>query len=89
MRTNYPLSSKEINDKFLSAYAHYVYLLGYDNEYGVTTYSGIYDIHEKSIKDSHQYISLDNINVPPNDIIDKSIPTYIDSIAYKESIRRI
>jgi len=87
MRTKYPLSSERLNDAFMSAYSHYVYLLGYDDENGVTTYSGLYDIHEDSAKDTHQYISLDNVNVPTNDIVDKSIPEYIDSIAYKESLR--
>jgi hypothetical protein len=89
MRTNYPLSSKRLNDAFMGAYAHYVYLLGYDNENGATTYSGLYDVQEEGAKDTHPYISLDNKNVPPNDIVDKSIPEYIDSIAYKESLRSI
>lgn len=46
MRSNYPVSSMEFNDKILSAYEHYVYLLGYDD--GTNQYSGLYDNIEES-----------------------------------------
>ena len=30
MRSNYPISSRQFNDEFLTAYSHLVYILGYD-----------------------------------------------------------
>lgn len=47
MRSVYPLSSNELNDKLLESYQNLVYLLGYeeDNE---SVYSGVYDRLESS-----------------------------------------
>lgn len=46
MRSTYPLSSQELNDKLLMAYSHLVYLLGYDAD--SQRYSGHYEILENS-----------------------------------------
>jgi len=88
MRILYPVSSNELNDALLEAYAKYVHLLGYDNEYGETTYSGVYDINENSIKDLHQYTVLNNNGAPSNNISTNSITKYIDSVAYSVSLGR-
>lgn len=47
MRSTYPLSSAELNDRFLEFYENLVYLLGYeeDNE---PVHSGLYDYLEVS-----------------------------------------
>lgn len=47
MRSNYPLSSAELNDRLLTSYENLVYLLGYeaDNE---PVYSGLFDFLELS-----------------------------------------
>lgn len=42
MRSNYPLSSLELNDKIFGAYENLIYLLGYENTNG-TTVSGHFD----------------------------------------------
>ncbi len=89
MRNYYPLLSEELNDRFLSAYADYTYLLGYDDEYGNTTYSGIYDTHETELKDSHQYIVLTNANAPNNNIVNQSMAKYLDKITYYQRLRRL
>ena len=88
MRIRYPVSSNELNDIILEAYAKYVYLLGYDTEYGETTHSGVYDLNENSIKDTHQYMVLTNSKVPPNDVSNNSVPKYMDTVAYKVSLGR-
>lgn len=46
MRNQYPLSSQELNDIFVSAYGDICFLLGYDD--GSTRYSGLYERIEES-----------------------------------------
>jgi len=46
MRNQYPLSSQELNDVFVTAYGDLCYLLGYDD--GSNRYSGLYERIEES-----------------------------------------
>ena len=68
MRSNYPLSSLELNDKLYSAYEHLTYLLSYENNSGVLI-SGKFDILDNVI--SNMFLSgvlalNDNISIPPD-----------------------
>ncbi len=82
MRTKFITYSKELNDAFLEAYSHYTYLLGYDDYYGATTYSGLYDILEREVQfNNEEYIILRNDYIPDEYLT--SIPRNLDSIHYK------
>lgn len=85
MRAYYPFISEEFNDIILETYSHYTYLLGYDNDHGSTTYSGIYDITEQTLDTiSSSYIVLRNTYAPEG----ASISQYLDSISAKLTLRR-
>ena len=88
MRTKFITYSDELSDAFMEAYAHYVYLLGYDNTNGVTTSSGLYDTMEEAVQDlNEEYIIVRNDYVPADYV--KSIPKDLDSIHYKlKKLRR-
>lgn len=47
MRSTYPLSSNELNDRLFSAYENLTYLLGFESE-DDPIYSGVYDHLETS-----------------------------------------
>jgi len=82
MRTKFITYSEELNDAFTEAYSHYVYLLGYDDYEGNTTYSGLYDILEREVQYNNQeYIILRNDYIP--DEYSTSIPKYLGMIDYK------
>ena len=89
MRDNYPVISKELNDILLTIYSHYVYILGYDNEYGETTYSGMYDTQEDALDSSIKYTVLDNSYSPPNPVTSESIPMFFDKVEYTQNLRRL
>jgi len=85
MRAFYPFLSQEINDTILESYSHYVYLLGYDDVNGNTTYSGLYDTMETSLDiDSSKYAILRNDYSPNNTSLSKKI----DSVQMKINLRR-
>jgi hypothetical protein len=48
MRSNYSLSSQEINDILYKNYRDIVYLIGYENQDTGAVYSGVYDHIETS-----------------------------------------
>jgi hypothetical protein len=86
MRVFYPFLSEEFNDLVLEAYSHYVYLLGYDDIGGNTTYSGVYDITEANLDEqSRQYVVLRNDYAADGG---KPMPQYLDSITAKLNLRR-
>jgi len=52
MRKNYPLLSEELNDMFQDLYFKLTYILGYDDDEGVQTYKGQFDIIEEDLREA-------------------------------------
>lgn len=87
MRTKYPLVSQELTDAILQIYSQYVYLLGRDDDEGITTYSGFYDIAEEDMQSYiNEYIVLrNNYDPTPSGI---PIAMNVDLMSYRRSIVR-
>ena len=68
MRKNYPVLSEELNDKFQKLYYDLTYILGYDDENGVPTYSGQFDYAEQDLRDAI-YLVLPQLNASQDQLI--------------------
>lgn len=89
MRRNYPLISEEINDQILTAYEHYTYLIGYDDENGVTQSTGIYDTMELEYESyARDYLIFRNDNNLYDVNISGSISANFDKVGYALSLLR-
>lgn len=89
MRRNYPLISKQINDVILTAYEHYVYLLGYDDENGVTTTSGVYDQLEEEFENyGKEYLIYNNDTTLEVNNTDTPISYNFDKVNYSLNLLR-
>jgi len=89
MRRNFPLLSQQVSDIILTAYEHYVYLLGYDNDNGVTLSTGIYDTIETEYEDYAQNYLIFRNDITLSDVnTSGSITNNLDKVDFALKLLR-
>ena len=89
MKGNYPLLSKELNDRLQLSYEKLLYLLGNNDDNGDRIYDGHYDTiinnEDGFYGQIPKYITMPNSVNPGNG----SITLYLDKMSYKLRLRRL